>query len=176
MGRQSILCCREQMWVAFRVTACEEGESLPLKWGEKALACWGCIEGSKRQGVPWYVPIGESMSCSVGPKLASFARGVLTLEPSAGLGLLTCHSMPAFSPLFAWQCRMVKITIRGDEGVPVQVDGEAWIQPPGIIKIQHKNRAQMLTRDRVRPRCSSPWEHSAPERILVSHTLYCLVL
>lgn len=50
---------------------------------------------------------------------------------------------------FPLQCRMVKITIRGDEGVPVQVDGEAWIQPPGMIKIQHKNRAQMLTRDRV---------------------------
>ncbi|KAI9519068.1 hypothetical protein NQZ68_032123 [Dissostichus eleginoides] len=48
------------------------------------------------------------------------------------------------------QCRTVKITILGDEGVPIQVDGEAWIQPPGVIKIQHKNRAQMLTRDRVR--------------------------
>uniref|UniRef100_A0A8D1PMG7 Diacylglycerol kinase n=1 Tax=Sus scrofa TaxID=9823 RepID=A0A8D1PMG7_PIG len=48
------------------------------------------------------------------------------------------------------QCRTVKITIFGDEGVPVQVDGEAWVQPPGIIKIVHKNRAQMLTRDRVR--------------------------
>uniref|UniRef100_A0A4W3HB67 Diacylglycerol kinase n=1 Tax=Callorhinchus milii TaxID=7868 RepID=A0A4W3HB67_CALMI len=47
------------------------------------------------------------------------------------------------------QCRSVKITILGDEGVPVQVDGEAWIQPPGVIKIMHKNRAQMLTRDRV---------------------------
>lgn len=47
------------------------------------------------------------------------------------------------------QCRSVKITILGDEGVPVQVDGEAWIQPPGYIKIIHKNRAQMLTRDRV---------------------------
>uniref|UniRef100_A0A8D1GC62 Diacylglycerol kinase n=1 Tax=Sus scrofa TaxID=9823 RepID=A0A8D1GC62_PIG len=46
------------------------------------------------------------------------------------------------------QCRTVKITIFGDEGVPVQVDGEAWVQPPGIIKIVHKNRAQMLTRDR----------------------------
>ncbi|KAH3810599.1 hypothetical protein DPMN_138992, partial [Dreissena polymorpha] len=46
------------------------------------------------------------------------------------------------------QCRSVKIMIMGDEGVPVQVDGEAWIQPPGYIRIVHKNRAQMLTRDR----------------------------
>ncbi|CAH1781221.1 unnamed protein product [Owenia fusiformis] len=46
------------------------------------------------------------------------------------------------------QCRSVTITIIGDEGVPVQVDGEAWVQPPGFIKIVHKNRAQMLTRDR----------------------------
>uniref|UniRef100_A0A671TNU2 Diacylglycerol kinase n=1 Tax=Sparus aurata TaxID=8175 RepID=A0A671TNU2_SPAAU len=49
------------------------------------------------------------------------------------------------------QCRTVKITILGDEGVPVQVDGEAWVQPPGYIKIIHKNRTQTLTRDRVSP-------------------------
>uniref|UniRef100_A0A8C6YZP1 Diacylglycerol kinase accessory domain-containing protein n=1 Tax=Nothoprocta perdicaria TaxID=30464 RepID=A0A8C6YZP1_NOTPE len=60
-----------------------------------------------------------------------------------------CQPGDASPGLSAPQCRMVKITIRGDEGVPVQVDGEAWIQPPGVIKIQHKNRAQMLTRDRV---------------------------
>ncbi|KAK3094795.1 hypothetical protein FSP39_006352 [Pinctada imbricata] len=47
------------------------------------------------------------------------------------------------------QCRKVKITIMGDESVPAQVDGEAWMQPPGYIHIVHKNRAQMLTRDRV---------------------------
>ncbi|CAL8376723.1 unnamed protein product [Boreogadus saida] len=46
------------------------------------------------------------------------------------------------------QCRQVKITILGDEGVPVQVDGEAWVQPPASVKIIHKKRAQMLTRDR----------------------------
>ncbi|XP_051878083.1 diacylglycerol kinase eta isoform X2 [Pristis pectinata] len=56
------------------------------------------------------------------------------------------------------QCRMVKITISGDEGVPVQVDGEAWIQPPGMIKIQHKNRAQMLTRDRAFESTLKSWE------------------
>jgi hypothetical protein len=47
------------------------------------------------------------------------------------------------------QCHSVKITILGDEGVPVQVDGEAWLQPPGLIRIVHKNRMQMLCRNRV---------------------------
>lgn len=59
------------------------------------------------------------------------------------------------------QCRQVKITILGEEGVPVQVDGEAWVQPPGIVEIVHKNRAQMLTRDRVKPRFCP--RHGAPE-------------
>uniref|UniRef100_A0A8C9T439 Diacylglycerol kinase n=1 Tax=Scleropages formosus TaxID=113540 RepID=A0A8C9T439_SCLFO len=56
------------------------------------------------------------------------------------------------------QCRQVKITILGDEGVPVQVDGEAWVQPPGIVKIVHKNRAQMLTRDRAFESTLKSWE------------------
>lgn len=56
------------------------------------------------------------------------------------------------------QCRQVKITILGEEGVPVQVDGEAWVQPPGIVKITHKNRAQMLTRDRAFESTLKSWE------------------
>ncbi|XP_061566374.1 diacylglycerol kinase delta isoform X1 [Cololabis saira] len=56
------------------------------------------------------------------------------------------------------QCRQVKITILGEEGVPVQVDGEAWIQPPGIVEIVHKNRAQMLTRDRAFESTLKSWE------------------
>uniref|UniRef100_A0AAY5EHG0 Diacylglycerol kinase n=1 Tax=Electrophorus electricus TaxID=8005 RepID=A0AAY5EHG0_ELEEL len=56
------------------------------------------------------------------------------------------------------QCRQVKITIKGDEGVPVQVDGEAWVQPPGIVQILHKNRAQMLTRDRNFESTLKLWE------------------
>lgn len=46
------------------------------------------------------------------------------------------------------QCQSVQINIIGDEEVPIQVDGEAWLQPPGIIKIVHKNRCQMLGRNR----------------------------
>ncbi len=48
------------------------------------------------------------------------------------------------------QCRSVVIRILGGEGVPVQVDGEAWLHPPGIIRILHKNRVQIICRDRVR--------------------------
>lgn len=42
------------------------------------------------------------------------------------------------------QCRQVKVVICGDEAIPVQVDGEPWLQPPGVIHIVHKNRAQVL--------------------------------
>ncbi|CAH2246771.1 diacylglycerol kinase delta isoform X1 [Pelobates cultripes] len=56
------------------------------------------------------------------------------------------------------QCRMVKITVLGDEGIPVQVDGEAWVQPPGFIRIVHKNRTQTLTRDRAFESTLKSWE------------------
>ncbi|KTF94786.1 hypothetical protein cypCar_00029277 [Cyprinus carpio] len=42
--------------------------------------------------------------------------------------------------------------------VPVQVDGEAWIQPPGYIRILHKNRTQTLTRDRAFENTLKSWE------------------
>lgn len=48
--------------------------------------------------------------------------------------------------------------IIGEEGVPIQVDGEAWIQPPGIIRILHKNRMQMLCRNRALESSLKTWE------------------
>lgn len=56
------------------------------------------------------------------------------------------------------QCQSVQITILGDEGVPIQVDGEAWLQPPGMIRIIHKNRCQMLCRNRNLEISLKSWE------------------
>lgn len=56
------------------------------------------------------------------------------------------------------QCQSIQITILGDEGVPIQVDGEAWVQPPGIIRIIHKNRAQMLCRNRSLEMSLKSWQ------------------
>eukprot|EP00118_Oscarella_pearsei_P006053 m.27659 g.27659 ORF g.27659 m.27659 type:complete len:1297 (+) comp30246_c0_seq2:58-3948(+) len=47
------------------------------------------------------------------------------------------------------QCRSLKITIYGECPIPCQVDGEAWLQPPGQIKMTHKNRVQMLARNKA---------------------------
>lgn len=46
----------------------------------------------------------------------------------------------------------------GDEGVPIQVDGEAWIQPPGMIRIIHKNRMKMLCRNKALELSLKSWE------------------
>ncbi|VFV43917.1 diacylglycerol kinase kappa [Lynx pardinus] len=61
------------------------------------------------------------------------------------------------------QCREVMITIDGEEGIPVQVDGEAWVQRPGLIKIRYKNAAQMLTRDRDFENSMKMWEYKHSE-------------
>lgn len=46
------------------------------------------------------------------------------------------------------QCKSLKINILSSvDQVPVQVDGEAWMQEPGCIKVTHKGQAQMLARD-----------------------------
>ncbi|XP_005411412.1 PREDICTED: diacylglycerol kinase kappa [Chinchilla lanigera] len=61
------------------------------------------------------------------------------------------------------QCRELMITIDGEEGIPVQVDGEAWIQRPGLIKIRYKNAAQVLMRDRGFENSMKTWERKHNE-------------
>ncbi|KAF0760760.1 diacylglycerol kinase eta-like [Aphis craccivora] len=56
------------------------------------------------------------------------------------------------------QCTTVQINIMGDEGVPIQVDGEAWVQPPGMIRIIHKNRMKMLCRNKALELSLKSWE------------------
>ncbi|KAK6052152.1 hypothetical protein COOONC_10343 [Cooperia oncophora] len=46
----------------------------------------------------------------------------------------------------------------GTDPIPVQVDGEPWLQPPGIMQIVHKNRAQLLVRNPAFDAALKKWE------------------
>ncbi|XP_054270503.1 diacylglycerol kinase eta-like isoform X1 [Macrosteles quadrilineatus] len=63
------------------------------------------------------------------------------------------------------QCQTVQINILGDEGVPIQVDGEAWIQPPGMIRIIHKNRMKMLCRNRSLEESLRTWQKQRQQQL-----------
>ncbi|KAK5984981.1 Diacylglycerol kinase [Trichostrongylus colubriformis] len=56
------------------------------------------------------------------------------------------------------QCRHIRIVIMGTDPIPVQVDGEPWLQPPGIMQIVHKNRAQLLVRNPAFDAALKKWE------------------
>ncbi|KAL7648929.1 UNVERIFIED_CONTAM: hypothetical protein RMT77_000864 [Armadillidium vulgare] len=80
------------------------------------------------------------------------------------------------------QCSTVKITILGEEALPIQVDGEAWAQPPGIIRIIHKNRVQMLCRNRELEVSLKAWEEKLQSQgrqtkqpsLLTDEEIHCL--
>ena len=52
------------------------------------------------------------------------------------------------TPQRLWQARNIQILISEGEPIPIQVDGESWLQQPGCITIRFKNCIQMLSRDK----------------------------
>ncbi len=44
---------------------------------------------------------------------------------------------------------MAKVVLMGPDKIPMQVDGEAWLQDSGTIVLSHKNKARMIVKDKV---------------------------
>ena len=63
------------------------------------------------------------------------------------------------------------MVIEGKEKVPMQVDGEAWLQDPGVIEVTHKNKARMIVKDKVSQRI--PVELGAGRKLLVVVQCVC---
>jgi diacylglycerol kinase (ATP) len=103
----------------------------------------------------------KSDECFLAP---SFDDRVLEVVAVFGsVQMATSRILSAQSHRIA-QCSSVQISILGDEGVPVQVDGEAWVQPPGMIRIIHKNRMQMLCRNRSLENSLRSWEEKMKQQ------------
>ncbi|KAL1490343.1 hypothetical protein ABEB36_013057 [Hypothenemus hampei] len=95
----------------------------------------------------------------------SFDDKILEVVAVFGSMQMAASRMVKFQHHRIAQCQSIQINILGDEGVPIQVDGEAWIQPPGIIRILHKNRMQMLGRNRALENSLKSWEEKQRQSI-----------
>ena len=71
--------------------------------------------------------------------------GIYDLSPSPSWSLLL-HKVYVVKLSFGYP---PPSTVHVVYGCPPQVDGEAWLHPPGIIRILHKNRVQLVSRDKV---------------------------
>lgn len=73
--------------------------------------------------------------------------GLLEVVAVSGTAqMAACKTLPGITPTRLAQAREVRLTLR--TGVPVQVDGEAWMQAPCVVTISHKNRVRVLCRDK----------------------------
>lgn len=75
--------------------------------------------------------------------------------------MAACKSVPGFHPHRICQARELVITILGNTTVPVQVDGEPWLQQPGVVRISFKNQVEMLRRDRGFEQRMHEWQPAA---------------
>ncbi|CAG9771452.1 unnamed protein product [Ceutorhynchus assimilis] len=95
----------------------------------------------------------------------SFDDKILEVVAVFGSMQMAASRMLKFQHHRIAQCQSIQINILGEEGVPIQVDGEAWVQPPGIIRILHKNRMQMLGRSRALENSLKSWEEKQRQSI-----------
>lgn len=61
--------------------------------------------------------------------------------------MAACKALPGVTPRRLCQAQSIRIIISGTDPVPIQVDGEAWMQPPGVLTLNLKNKMPMLIRD-----------------------------
>ncbi|EDQ88854.1 uncharacterized protein MONBRDRAFT_25986 [Monosiga brevicollis MX1] len=78
----------------------------------------------------------------------SFNDGLLEIVGIRGSMQMAMSKSLKLKPIKLCQAREVIITMLGMEKLPVQVDGEPWMQSPAVIRISLKGKMQMLCRDR----------------------------
>ena len=115
---------------------------------------WGCDSGG-----PFLPPSFDDRVLEVvavfgsaqmaASRLINLQRHRIAQCRNVQINILGKLSIKSLNKILSRPLLFIDFLTLGSEGVPVQVDGEAWLQPPGMIRIMHKNRAQVLCRSRA---------------------------
>lgn len=61
------------------------------------------------------------------------------------------------------QCRYAKVILKSE--MPMQVDGEAWMQEAGVLMVTHKNKAKMIVKDKAFSQTFESWSMKSRHEI-----------
>eukprot|EP00043_Microstomoeca_roanoka_P015699 m.157587 g.157587 ORF g.157587 m.157587 type:complete len:1060 (+) comp16311_c3_seq1:114-3293(+) len=96
----------------------------------------------------------------------SFEDGHLEVIAVRGSSeMAAAKTVPGYNPRRLCQARNITINIQGNEPIPVQVDGEPWMQTPAVIHISHKNTVQLLARDKAFLSLYNGWQAKGTSRL-----------
>ena len=75
--------------------------------------------------------------------------GILEVAAVKGSTQMAASKVIGLTPQRLWQARTIEITLTEGDPIPIQVDGEAWLQPGGTtVTVKFKNSMKMLCRDK----------------------------
>eukprot|EP00039_Didymoeca_costata_P019611 m.338250 g.338250 ORF g.338250 m.338250 type:complete len:1050 (+) comp18353_c0_seq1:343-3492(+) len=164
---------KNQMWYTVMSTREMMNQTCKNLQSRLVLECDGeIVQLPKLQGIIFlnigsYAAGGNFWGSKVQKKFRppSFDDGIIEVMALRGLSQMAAvKSLPGIAATRLAQARQVRITMLPGDDIPIQVDGEAWMQRPCTLTVYHKGRVQMLCRDRALQQLLATWGPEISEK------------
>ena len=140
-----MLCCPLLRKLSINNTLVSEMDLLPLRLSLSLLPIHSPLPPLPSLSLS----LSLSLSQSQGFSAPSYDDKLVEVVGVTGITQVTTAKVLGIQNQRIAQCRYAKINIHSPDTLPMQVDGEAWLQEPGIIVVSHKNKARIIFKNKV---------------------------